>query len=139
MIISPTGLGMRSDAKGEGYYGAPRAGRKHRGYDFECVPGQEVICPIGPDAEIERIAKPYVTGPYRGAIISTAQITIKIFYVDILDWLIGKQIDQGDMIGLAQDISNRYGLEMTPHVHLAIIALDPEILLKAEGPNTPNT
>jgi hypothetical protein len=135
-IISPTGLGMRSDAKGAGYFGAPRAGRKHRGYDFECVPGQEVICPIE-NAVIVRIARPYATHDYEGAVIASAQMTIKIFYVDILEFLIGKQIKQGDMIGLAQDISNRYGPQMTPHVHLAIVALDPAVLLNSEGPNTP--
>ena len=79
MIISPTGLGMRNDNKGAGFFGAPRDGRKHAGYDFLCVPWQNVFCPID-DAQIVRIARPYETFDYSGAIIERVLRAFGIFF-----------------------------------------------------------
>jgi hypothetical protein len=40
-------------------------------------------------------------------------------------------VDQGQVIGTAQDISERYNTDrrkMTPHIHLQIDAIDPEAI-----------
>jgi hypothetical protein len=127
-IISPTGLGVRNDAAGHGYYGAKRGTRLHMGMDFLCKYAQDVVSPI--DGFVERIAYPYAGDrDYKGLVIRGSQLTIKLFYVAPWDWIIGTEIKQGDVVGMAQDISAKYGGKMLPHVHLSIVAIDPEILL----------
>jgi hypothetical protein len=127
-IISPTGKGMRNDAAGNGYYGAKRGKRLHMGMDFLCEHSQDVVSPI--DGFVERIAYPYAGDrSYKGLVIRGKQVTIKLFYVDPWDWIIGTDVKQGEVIGMAQDISAKYSSAMLPHIHLSIVAIDPEILL----------
>jgi len=128
-IISPTGLGIRNDSMGFGYYGAPRGSRMHKGTDFLCIPGQDVVCPI-PSGKIIREARPYIYERYSGCLIQGHKIAIKMFYLDIWAHLIGKTIKQGEVIGIAQDISKKYGTDMKPHIHLSIVGLDPQTLMK---------
>ena len=129
-IISPTGLGIRNDPMGLGIYGAPRGHRIHQGLDFVCKPGQDVLCPIV-SGKLMREAKPYADDEkYSGCLIWGRQIIIKMFYLKPWKWVIGEYIKQGDPIGIAQDISEKYGEDMTPHIHLTIVSLDPEILME---------
>ena len=130
-ITSPTGLGIRNDPAGSGRYGAPRGRRKHSGIDFLCNPGQTVTCPIEA-GKVVRVAYPYETQKYAGLLIKNKHLAIKIFYLDPWPGIIGTLVLRGDPIGIAQDITERYGGQMSAHVHLAVVSFNPEILLKKE-------
>jgi hypothetical protein len=125
-ITSPTGLGERNDSEGFGYYGAPRGKRIHLGRDYEGVPGQDVYCPIE-SGKIVREAPPYEFSKFKGILIQGKHIAVKMFYLDPWEHLIGKYVKRYDIIGIMQDISERYN-GMTPHVHLKIDSIDPELL-----------
>ena len=55
-MISPTGQGIRSDKEGGGHLGAPRGSRIHRGDDYICDEGQDIVAPF--DLRIVRVAYP---------------------------------------------------------------------------------
>ena len=135
-MYHPTGKGIRNDAGGAGYYGAPRtktlpSGQvtkyKHPGVDYSCDPGQAIFMPA--TGMIVRLANPYVNSSYRGLLIDTKRVRFKMFYFDPDMDLIGKVVKIGLLIGKAQDISLQYpGQGVTPHIHFEIIKCDPEIL-----------
>ena len=128
-VSSPTGLGLRSDTEGFGFFGAPRGRhRKHTGMDYICAPGQDVLCPII-SGKIVRRATPFADSKFSGVVIEGSHITIKMFYCDVWEHLIGTYANRGDEIAIAQDVSEKYGQEMQPHIHLAVTAIDPEILM----------
>lgn len=134
MITNPTGGKVRSDAGGDGHYGASRTktinGKTvryaHRGTDFEGTPGQPVKAPIG--GIIKRKAKPYSSGHYSGCLIVGRKGMCKMFYFEPNPDLIGGVVSKGDIIGVMQDISKKYAI-VTPHVHVEIPEFNPEILL----------
>lgn len=134
-MISPTKLGIRADRGGDGKYGAPRSktvkGKiikyEHKGTDFSCVPGQDVVAPVF--GKVTRVAYPYPDKSYSGLVFDAEWITIKMFYVEPDKHAIGKMFYPGDRIGIAQDISKQYPDQgVTPHVHLEIVkvTLNPE-------------
>lgn len=125
MIISPTGKGIRSDSGGDGHYRAKRGNRLHGGTDYKCEPLQNVLAPIS--GIIEREARPYADGEWSGVVISNSDMKIKMFYFVPNPLKIGKHVDQGEVIGIAQDIGEKYK-GVTPHIHLQIESIDPEIL-----------
>lgn len=130
-LMNPTGNRIRNDARGHGHYGARRtktvAGKtvayRHDGTDYEAIPGQVVIAPF--TGIIEREARPYAG--YSGVLLVGRRARAKLFYVKPDPELIGKSVKMGSPIGLAQDISKKYP-GMTPHVHLRITSLDPEMI-----------
>lgn len=130
-MISPTGKGIRvADKFGLGRYGAPRGPHRHRGADYVCEPGQDIISPIA--GVFVREANPYALPSkynYRGLLIESPFMTLEIFYVYPIAELLGHSVKQGQVIGTAQDISRKYP-GITPHVHLQIISIDPEIFTK---------
>jgi hypothetical protein len=127
-ISSPTRLGVRSDPDGFGYYGAPRGKhRKHNGTDYICAAGQDIYCPIL-SGKIVRRAFPYNDTEYQGALIEGKHIAVMLFYFDVWEHLIGKYVNRGEEMGLAQDISQKYGGSMKPHIHLTVVSIDPEYL-----------
>jgi hypothetical protein len=127
-ISSPTLLGMRSDPDGFGYYGAPRGKhRKHNGTDYICEPGQDIYCPLI-SGKIVRKAFPYNDREFKGVLIEGKHIAVMLFYVDPWEFLIGEYVNRGDELGMAQDISQKYGGSMKPHIHLTIVSIDPEYL-----------
>ena len=129
MMISPTGNAIRtSDAHGRGAYGAKRGRRSHRGTDFICEPGQNIVCPID-RAILVRECRPYVIGPYSGALLKNDDLTIKMFYFTPWTDLIGADVRQGDVLGIAQNISTKYP-GMTNHIHLEIVSINPELFLR---------
>ena len=129
IITSPTGREIRNDSEGLGYYKAPRGNKKHQGYDFLCTPGQDVVCPIE-SGKIVRVAYPYQDKVFSGMLIEGRHISIKLFYCNPCADIIRKWVVRNDVIATAQDISKRYGKATAPHVHLEIVAVDPEILLE---------
>lgn len=138
LIVNPTGGKIRSDAGGDGHYGAKRSKKEkkggtwvsivysHRGTDFEGCPIQPVYAPIS--GKITRKAAPYRNSHYSGVVIKGPVGEIKMFYLQPIRKLIGMNVDQGETIGIMQDISQRYP-NVTPHVHLQIEELNPELLL----------
>ncbi|PIE67205.1 MAG: hypothetical protein CSA23_04965 [Deltaproteobacteria bacterium] len=132
ILQSPTGQGVRVDNMGDGHYGAQRNRNghtyPHKGVDFLCKPGQSVVSPIS--GTITRLARPYSKGPYSGCVIENKKIKIKMFYVDVPPQAAGKAVFRGEHIGIAQDISLKYGREMKPHIHMQVERVDPELLLQ---------
>lgn len=138
LIVNPTGGKIRSDAGGDGHYGAKRSKKEkkgetwvlvvytHGGTDFEGFPGQPVLAPIA--GKIEREARPYANANYSGVLLAGPSGKVKMFYLRPHAELIGTWVEQGQPIGLMQDISQRYD-NVGPHVHLQIEEFDPELLL----------
>lgn len=128
-MISPTGKPVRlQDAHGKGCYGAPRGNRIHRGADFICDPGQEVVCPLY-EARVERVSKPYAADlRWSGLKLRNAHLELFLWYLEPLAGIVGQWIHQGDVIGHAQDISIKYE-GITPHVHLEIESINPVLFI----------
>jgi murein DD-endopeptidase MepM/ murein hydrolase activator NlpD len=135
-MISPTGKGVRGeDVQGAGKYGTVRKdhfGKKyfHCGADYICTPGQEIYSPV--DGEIVRIAFPYAT-PYEnimfsGVLIRASYCELKMFYFEPLRGVLFKKVEEGQVIGAAQDISVKYE-GITPHIHLEITSINPEVFI----------
>ena len=131
MILNPTGKEIRSDDAGDGHYHAKRGSRLHEGVDFVCVLHGPVLMPV--TGKIIRLCYPYADKSYSGVYIKGDWCDIKMFYFKPNLDLIGKMVNQGDVIGSAQDITNRYQNQgMTPHIHLSItsISKNPELYLR---------
>ncbi len=126
-MISPTGQKVRSDIKGLGHYGAARGRRTHRGTDYICEPGQNIVAPIS--GTVERIAYPYADKSYGGLVIQGMHCCVKLFYFMPNSGIVGSKVERGAIIGVAQDISKRHGSDMIPHIHLQIEHLDPDIFV----------
>lgn len=124
-MISPTGKDIRiSDKHGMGRYGASRGKKRHRGADYICEPGQSVLSPIA--GIVRREARPYREGPYGGLVIENQFVAVKMFYLKPDLSLIGVSVKQGQEIGKAQDLRDKYP-GITPHIHMEISSIDPEI------------
>jgi len=134
-IVNPTKKAVRVDKGGDGHYGAPRTkirnGRtyhyKHKGTDFFCDPGQDVVSPVF--GKIVRIAYPYADKNYGGVVIDAHWIVIKLFYMDPIENAVGRVLYPNEKIGTAQDISKKYKkYGVLPHIHLEIVRVtkDPE-------------
>ncbi len=132
-MISPTGHGVRgNDDWGSGLYGVSRDKgiRIHEGCDFICIPGQDIVAPIS--GVITRLKYPYaepVKGVFFGGLlISCANCVYTLFYFDPIKELVTMPIEQGELIGHAQDISLKYK-DMIPHIHMHFDSINPEILV----------
>ena len=139
ILINPTGKGVRSDGFGDGHFKARRRKAngpryKHKGVDYICEPGQRVYAPS--DAVYVRIAYPYANNrEYSGMYFQAEAFSYKMFYIKPAIKP-GTRVEQGQTIGIAQDISSNYGLDyrgkpMVPHVHFEITSINPEILMGA--------
>lgn len=126
-MINPTGKKTRSDSEGSGDYQANRGSRKHSGRDYEVDPGGPVYSPIA--GTIVRIAYPYRDDlRWKGVIIQGKSIAVRMYYLE-LDAREGSHVRKGEQIGVAQDLRARYGNKMTPHIHLEIESMDPDVLI----------
>ena len=127
-MINITGQGIRNDSKGQGHYRAKRGSRRHKGADYVCTPGQDVPAPIS--ATIVREAIPYADDDrYSGVVLQGEHMRLKMFYLSPDRSLIGKKVKAGQVIGTAQDISQKYSPAMMPHIHLEIVEMDPELFV----------
>lgn len=118
-MISPTGKGIRNDSEGSGEYGASRGSRKHNGIDYLCDEGQSIVAPF--DMEVTRIAIPKAGSEMSGIAWKAGRSEGRIFYFKPHDHVIGTRVKQGQEIGIAQAVSNDYGLpDMQDHVHFQI-------------------
>ncbi len=118
-MISPTGLGIRVDSEGDGNYGASRCSRLHNGIDYLCFVGQDIVAPF--DMFIDRIAKPKIRTEMSGIKWTKGKNTGRIFYFLPYNNLIGCNVKKGDVIGIAQSVSDDYNLpKMKDHIHFQI-------------------
>lgn len=128
IYVNPTGGKIRSDSGGDGSFGASRRGRLHDGLDFECWSGQPILMPVS--GRIVRPSYPYkYDDNYQGVYIHSNRIDIKMWYMIPFPDRIGSYYEAGVEIGFAQDISKKYS-EVTPHIHLRIVKIDPMFLFK---------
>jgi hypothetical protein len=97
----------------------------HSGTDYICEPGQNVYAPIS--GLVVREALPYSAESFSGLIIMSPSMEIALFYMEPDKALIGTQVFEGQIIGEAQDITQKYP-GITPHVHMQINSIDPEII-----------
>ena len=135
MILPPKELKIRSDAGGDGHYGASRWKRvnghkvyyPHRGIDLRVTPGEDIIA--GERLKILRISRPYVTDKnYSGlACEIPGLLEFKVFYIAPMIHLVGKTVDKDTIIGVAQNISRKYE-KVTPHIHFEITCCNPALL-----------
>jgi hypothetical protein len=120
---------VRNDKWGMGDFGARRAGgsKFHDGVDLIVVPGQPVFSMI--DGTVEKYEQPYATDSRWGGIqIANDQLRVEIWYISPHRDLVGKEVKAGEVVGMAQDISQRYNDpekiqrlgNMTPHVHIRV-------------------
>ena len=118
---------IRSDSQGDGHYLAKRGNRLHRGVDYIVKPFEEVYAPF--DCKVIRIARPYSGDTYyKGLVIQSDNIALKIFYISPVLNLIGKKVKAGTVIAYAQDISKKYSEKMTPHIHVEVMDMNVEKL-----------
>ncbi len=118
-MISPTGMGIRVDLEGDGNYGASRGTRLHKGVDYICREGQDIIAPF--NMLITRIAKPKNASPLSGIVWQKGKSLGKMFYFKPDNNLIGKPVYKGDVIGVAQSVSKDYKLpNMLDHIHFQV-------------------
>jgi len=134
ILLNPTGGAIRNDSKGAGYFRARRKHRNssiypHKGVDFLLPfgPGQDVVSPMS--GTLSRKIQVYSdTKEYTGWEIRNDDICIKLFYVVPDFSLVNIMVQQGEVIGTAQDISKRY-LGVLPHVHMEIVWCSPLLLM----------
>ena len=134
-MISPTGHGIRyADKWGRGAYGATRdnGSRIHKGTDFIVSPiGQKVVAPTA--GLVVRIKRPYanpVKGVmFSGILVRASDYEYTLFYLEPLTEIIRTRIEEGQIIGHAQDISKKYP-EMIPHIHMQIDSINPELFIR---------
>ena len=124
-MISPTGsLEIRSDSEGDGHFLAKRGHRLHHGVDLKVFPGQPIVAPV--PCLIVREAYPYAGDTkWRGVELRASGMVIHIYYMVVDEILLGTEVLQGEQIGIAQNISQKYSSAMTPHIHLEIKAINP--------------
>ena len=118
-MINPTGGRIRADSLGDGSFGTPRGHRLHNGEDYLVTPGSEVKAVIS--GYLTRVVYPY-TGDthWKGIEIKNDNFICHQYYLEPAPEVLGKYVKQGEIIGFAQDISQKYGDEMQPHIHVQI-------------------
>lgn len=118
---------VRMDGAGSGDFASSRGGRLHKGVDFEFAYNEEVPSPV--TGTVVRIGHCYADDlSYRLVEILTHNqlALVRLLYVRPL---VGKNqfVNEGDIIGTAQNIAARHGPPMKNHVHIEV-NIDPRIL-----------
>lgn len=131
---------IRRDAAGDGRYGATRKGHTHEGLDLIATPGETVLAPF--DGYYLRDGRPYANDArYSEAVFRGQGKEVRLMYVQATYLMQpGTAFSKGDVIGTAQDVSQRYpGSGMLPHVHVEVLDpetgehVDPTYLLKLDA------
>lgn len=124
-MLNPTGGIVRFDSHGKGTFGSSRGNRTHKGLDLCLIngrPGQKVIAPITGVVYRHMIA--YAGDDYRGIVIRNEHWEVRLLYL-VPTVKKGFPVHAGDVIGIAQDISERYPPKdgqksMLPHIHMEV-------------------
>lgn len=130
-MISPTGHGVRGQDKwGSGLYLASRGSRLHPGVDFISVVGQEIVAPSSGLVLRERFpyAKPVEDVFFSGVQIQCPNAMITMFYFQLDKFLVKMNVKEGQVIGIAQDISLKYP-GIVNHVHFQFDSINPELFI----------
>ncbi len=128
-----TPLMVRVDSAGNGHFDSSRTNHTHQGVDLRVTKGQNVRSPV--DGLVERMAYPYKTDKkWKGLYIKgTEGVDAKIFYIEPIADIVGKSVKRGDVIAIAQKISDKYSPNMLDHIHFEAwvkgAAVNPEPLL----------
>jgi murein DD-endopeptidase MepM/ murein hydrolase activator NlpD len=122
------------DKGGCGKWGAPRTRAdgigKHEGQDILCTVGSNVMAPY--DGVIERLSVPYPDDArYSGVVLRVnAALIIKIMYMQPASGIVGQKVSAGQVIGICQNISIKYGTNVPPHLHVEVhewgVKVNPE-------------
>ena len=130
--------GLRGiDAEGAGGFRAPRGSHWHEGLDVKAKPDDAAISPI--DGKIERLSYPYGnTGPHSMRSVHIKGqgrhqgIRVKLYYVNP-SVVVNNRVQQGEVLGLAQNIAKYHNAEdtMENHIHMEVwLAVDPGPMLE---------
>jgi hypothetical protein len=65
---------------------------------------------------------------FSGVLIRASYCELKMFYFEPLRGVLFKKVEEGQVIGAAQDISVKYE-GITPHIHLEITSINPEVFI----------
>lgn len=109
-----TGLTRKCDPKGCGNFGANRGSRKHMGIDFVTKLNDPIFSPV--DGKITRYPFASSDQIHKGIEIVNSNETHQIFYIKPIA-KIGTYVKKGQLIAYADDITQKYGNQMTNHVH----------------------
>ena len=125
------------DDTGNGWYGASRGSRKHKGVDYVGNAGDDVYACISGKVRIGRVysnpAKSlFLLIEIRNLAEQPGNYRVKQMYINPIvkdgDW-----VDAGDLIGHLQGIGDFYGHGMPNHCHVSIwkngLLTDPEPIL----------
>lgn len=117
---------IRMDASGDGSYGADRGDHMHEGLDLLARPGEAVLSPL--DGVYVGPGQPY-PGDDRFDLLRLdgEGFEVLLMYVQPLSTLRpGSRVQRGQVVGVAQNIVQRYGAPMLAHIHV-------EVRTKADG------
>lgn len=106
----------KTDKFGSGQFGSKRTNHIHQGIDIVVSEGEKIYAPT--DLTLVRKTYPYRDDMnYVGGVYKTPNNgELKFFYMNPDQSK--REFKQGEVIGIAQDISKKYGSSMTPHVHI---------------------
>lgn len=123
---------VRMDRKGNGHFGSGRAGHVHQGVDLQVTEGEAVAAPI--DGRIVRYSAAYRDDPtYRNIVIHGEGVEVKIMYATLAPGVeLGDIVKRGDVVGVAQAISRKYGPPMKDHLHVEARRIVGDTLLNPE-------
>ena len=115
---SPAGILIRNDLMGSGYFGTPRGKRTHVGVDLAVLPGTPIHAPE--KCTVERLGVCYGNDPdFDLVLVSSMAFKHKILYVNPCVES-GMRLEEGDLIGHSQNVQDRHGIKMIPHIHWEI-------------------
>ena len=138
----PEGGVIRDDPIGKGRIWEDRLSkdathRHHKGVDITAEPGQMVPVPI--DGVVTRKSNVYknknkgLRSTHIKGVGKWTGFEVIMFYVDNVDFEEGTRVKRGDPLGPAQDVRDKHGTSMKPHVHYKVYKdgklIDPTELL----------
>lgn len=136
---SPTrNLELRgAEPTGNGWYGAKRGSKKHKGLDIKAKEGEPILSPIS--GVFVRTGTVYTfTRRFQLAVVANEEYEVKIMYLTPQAGLVGRAIREGDVIGYSQDVARYWGGGMINHIHVEVrkygLLTDPEPLLIPKCP-----
>ena len=124
-MINSKRMTVRIDDAGSGEFGAKREGRLHLGVDLRYEPTEPVRAFF--DAHVTRMVYPYTdTLTWQGLelVSKDRKWIMHILYVHPLVEVLRYDVVEGQIIGHAQDIRQRYPHlpKMTNHIHINLYA-----------------
>lgn len=117
-----------NDPFGSGAFGASRGSRKHQGTDIAVKPDQNIYSPFA--GTITKYGYPYNGDlEYRYVEITGDTYKCRIMYMELDPaFEVGDFVPAQQFLGLAQNISKKYGSKMINHVHFELRLLDGTLL-----------